>query len=302
MNPVIDERRLLDNELIDFEGFFGTAPAAGLAADRGSRQSTSQAAKALPRAPRSGRSPSARYDEGMNQSSVETQDAAPAATDVDTLGQLVGQMAHDLNNLIATATFGVELALKAPLDADARRLLDSVMQAMLQQQSLTTAMARAAQSCEHAATLDLHDSIAGAADELRAILDPATLELQLDASDARVRVDARFLRAALRHLAMHAHAAMPAGGRMRISTRNMQGPFPARADARWLCLEVADDGASMEAPRARAFELFSAGKAGVAGLGLAQVRDTLRRVGGTARLVGDRGEGTCIELAFPLLE
>lgn len=239
----------------------------------------------------------------MRPKSVSRRLVTAAESDVETLGQLVGQMAHDLNNLIATAMIGVDLATQSPIDPQLRRLLDGVIHSIGQQQVLTRAMARAARACERKVSLDLHVQIEGVADELRAGLGEIELELRLDAIDARIRADARFLRAALVHLARNARAAMPVGGRFLLATRNVTASTAADSDRKYVLLQAVDGGMGMsEEVRAKAFDLFFSTRRDANGLGLAQVRDVVRRAGGSVRLEAAPGQGTIIALAFPLAD
>lgn len=216
---------------------------------------------------------------------------------VETLGQLVGQFAHDLNNLLATALVGVELAAQSDGDARVQELLASVIEAIQRQQALTTAMARAAQSCEHAASVDAHALIEACSDEMRVVLGVATLELQLDAANSRIRCDPGFFRVALLHMAANARASMPNGGRLLLATRNRT---PPGTGAGQLLLSAVDSGSGMsEDVRRQAFDVFFSTRGG-AGLGLAQVRDTVRRSGGSVVLDTVPGQGTAITLVLPL--
>lgn len=226
---------------------------------------------------------------------------APNATAVpalETLGQLAGQFAHDLNNLLSSVLVGVELASQLHGDERARALLDSAAEAIRRQSDFTAAMAQAARNCERSAVFDAHALIQSCDPELRALLDPVVLELRLDAVRSHVHCDRGFLRTALLHLAANARAAMPQGGRLLLATRNRGDA----ADRDFLRLSVVDSGGGMsEDVRRRAFESFF-GTRGAGGLGLTQVRDTARRAGGSVALESVPGQGTSVMLTFPLAE
>lgn len=216
-----------------------------------------------------------------------------------TLGQLAGQFAHDLNNLLSSVLVGVELAGQLHGDARARALLESAAEAIRRQSDFTAAMAQAAQNCERAAVFDAHALIQSCAPDLRALLDPVLLELRLDAARAHVRCDRGFLRTALLHLAANARAAMPQGGRLLLATRNRDD---AAGGKDFLRLSVVDSGGGMsEDVRRRAFDSFF-GTRGSGGLGLTQVRDTARRAGGSVALESAAGQGTSVVLTLPLAE
>lgn len=224
-----------------------------------------------------------------------------ARLSVETLGQLAGQFAHDINNLLATVLSGTELAAIEG-DGRARRLLDEVADAARRLSAFADAMANAARLGERARVLDAHALVEACSADLRAALDPCALDLRLDAADACIRCDPAFLRAALLHLAANARAAMPRDGRLVLATRNRdgRGGTPGRGV---LLLTAVDNGSGMtEDVRRRAFEPFFSTRKGADGLGLPQVRDTARRAGGWVALETAQGQGTSVSLAIPLAD
>ena len=224
----------------------------------------------------------------------------PGVPSVETLGQLVGQFAHDLSNLLATAMVGVEFAAQSGNDARRQELLAGVLEAIQRQRTLIAAMARAAQTCERPISVDAHALIEASSDEMRALLGTAALELRLDAASARIRCDPVFFRAALLHMAENASASMPNGGRLLLTTRNRAAPGGTAEGPGRLLLSAVDSGSGMsEDVRRHAFDVFFSTR-GCAGLGLAQVRDTTRRAGGSVVLDTVLGEGTAITLELPL--
>ena len=102
---------------------------------------------------------------------------------------------------------------------------------------------------------------------------------------------------------------MPGGGRLIISTRNVDGvPSSLSGEldpGKYVAISVADTGSGMP-PRvlARAFEPFfttkSQGKG--TGLGLAQLYGFAKQSGGTARIESQEGVGTTVTLYLPRTE
>jgi signal transduction histidine kinase len=225
---------------------------------------------------------------------------AAAASALETLGQLAGQFAHDINNLLASVMAGVELAARIEGDPRARALLANAIEAIRRQSGFTAAMTQAALRCERAVVLDAHAWIEACSDDLRAALGASELELRLDAADPFIRCDRGFLRTALMHLAANANAAMPDGGRLLLATRN-RGIEPGERD--FLRLVAVDSGRGMtQDVRRRAFDSFFTTLERADGLGLVQVRDTVRRAGGSAVLETVPGQGTSVILTFPLAD
>jgi signal transduction histidine kinase len=119
--------------------------------------------------------------------------------------------------------------------------------------------------------------------------------------DARIRVDADLgstavrgaddLRLALINVLDNAVRASPGAYEVSVSIR---------AGAEEICLEVRDRGCGM-APdeQARAFDAFYTTRPDGSGLGLASVRSTLRRLGGTVSLESEVGQGTRVRMVWP---
>lgn len=226
---------------------------------------------------------------------------AAGAPALETLGQLAGQFAHDINNLLGRILVGVELAARDESDGRVRELLVGVVETIRHQRNFTTAMAQASGRCERAVVLDAHALIENCSDDLRAVLGTVSLELRLDAASARIRCDPRFLRTALLHLAANARTAMPASGRLLLATRNRDAQGIEGKGRRVLLLTAVDSGSGMtDEVQRRAFESFFSTRQDACGLGLVQVRDTVRRVGGTVTVETVPGQGTAVNLAFPL--
>ena len=102
--------------------------------------------------------------------------------------------------------------------------------------------------------------------------------------------------AALMNLVVNARQAMPKGGQVTIATR--------AASAESVELSVSDTGMGI-APGdlRRIFEPFFTTKAETGtGLGLAQVYDFMRGIGGDVRVASQLGVGTTFTMLFPIAE
>jgi CheY-like chemotaxis protein len=105
----------------------------------------------------------------------------------------------------------------------------------------------------------------------------------------------------------NARDAMPQGGKLKISTRNMRigdesSVYPDARPGAYVVVSIADSGGGMEAGTlARAFEPFFTTKdAGSGtGLGLSQVYGFCRQTGGFARITSNVGHGTTVEMYLP---
>ena len=232
------------------------------------------------------------------------------AQKLEAIGEMTGGVAHDFNNMLSVIMGSLEQVLAKPVaDVKTRSRLDLALQA--------------ARSCA-----DLTRRLLGFA--RRQALDPKPINIadeleRLHAMVARllgrsidveiscqkdlwpVYVDSSQLEAAIINLVINARDAMPGGGMLRISARNLS----SRSRSLWnlglkggsyIELSVADSGAGMpEDVKARAFEPFfttkSPGKG--TGLGLSTIYGFVQQSGGTAVIESEVGAGTTVHLYLP---
>jgi CheY-like chemotaxis protein len=220
---------------------------------------------------------------------------------MEAIGQLTGGIAHDFNNLLMVASSGIEL-LDRTKDPDKRKSLsDGVRQAIERGAALTRQMlAFSRRSPLTTQVLDLAAQIEG----LRFLLERSLredIEVVLDLPQGLwpVEADPGELELALLNLAVNARDAMPNGGRLTLSARNVevgQGGGPI------VCVTVADTGTGMsEDIASRVFEPFFTTKevGRGTGLGLSQVYGFARSSGGEISVNSTEGSGSTFTLCLP---
>ncbi len=230
-------------------------------------------------------------------------------------GQLIGGVAHDVNNRLATVLGCLELlerslAAGAPAAADEaarrQRLIDRGMEAV-QRAAQLTARLLAFSRRQHGTQQATHPHrVIGDMAALAEATVGRGVSVQTDmvVDPWPVAADTAELETAILHLCLNARDAMPAGGVLLIATGHEtvglatpDGPAPGD----YLRLTVRDSGGGI-APDvlARATEpFFSTKGTGAAGLGLTHVQTFVRRCGGAMRIASVPDQGTAVTLLLP---
>jgi signal transduction histidine kinase len=219
---------------------------------------------------------------------------------MEAVGQLAGGIAHDFNNLLTVINgfSQVTLDLLAADDA-ARPLVDEVHRAGTRAAGLTRQLlAFSRRQVLEPRVVDLNAVVAETERMLRRLIgEDVILTTTLALDLGRVRVDPGQLEQVLMNLAVNARDAMPRGGKLTITTRNV-----ARPGGEAVQLSVTDTGSGMDAgTRARLFEPFFTTKepGQGTGLGLSLSYGIVKQLGGTIDLKSKVGEGTEVTITLP---
>ena len=227
---------------------------------------------------------------------------------MEAIGQLTGGVAHDFNNLLTAVIGSLELVRKR-LAPDDRNLLliDNAMQAARRGGALTQRMlAFARRQVLDPELTSVAVLVGGMTTLFDHTLGPTiVLDVDCPASLPPVRVDVNQLEMALLNLVVNARDAMPRGGTIAITARELAAS-PSSSFAlpagRYVRLSVRDQGHGMDATTlARATEPFFTTK-GVGkgtGLGLSMVHGLAEQLGGRLQLESEPGIGTTASLWIP---
>ena len=194
------------------------------------------------------------------------------AQKIEALGQLTSGMAHDFNNLLTAVLSGVEVALRQSDPARIKSLLEGIRAAAERGGVLTRKLlAFARRQPLEPKLLDLQQEVPTVAGMLRHSLSPQ-IELISEISDQvwRVELDAGQLQLALLNLGFNARDAMPEGGSLRLSARNVSltGEIDGLSGD-FVALSVTDTGTGIPPTiRDRIFEPFFTTKGFGQGTGL----------------------------------
>jgi CheY-like chemotaxis protein len=223
---------------------------------------------------------------------------------MEAVGQLAGSVAHDFNNML-TVISGYADHLSGELPGELGEMAGEIRRAADRSADLTRQLlAFSRRQVMKPQVLDLNAMLRRLERLLGRLLgEPILVELELDPDLWTVRADPGQMEQVIVNLAINARDAMPDGGTLRLSTRNVvASPGTALASGQWVRLRVRDDGVGMdEATLSRAFELlFTTKDQGKGtGLGLSTVDGIVRQSGGEVAIRSDRQHGTTVDVFLP---
>jgi PAS domain S-box-containing protein len=223
------------------------------------------------------------------------------AQKLQALGELTGGIAHDFNNLMTVIRGSAELLTNDALPAEKRRrYIEAIIETADRASTLTShLLAFGRRQALKPEVTDLNLRLDALGEILsRTLGAPIEVVLSLAPDLWSVEVDSAQLETALLNAAFNARDAMPEGGRLTLSTRNLVDD--AIGDS--VCIEIADTGQGMNAETLnRVFEPFFTTKpiGKGTGLGLSQIHGFAAQSGGRAEVFSVLGEGTTVRLVLP---
>ncbi len=230
------------------------------------------------------------------------------AQKLEAIGRLAGGVAHDFNNLLTAITTNASLALfDLPAGDPGRAPFEEIQDAAARATSLTRQLlAFSRRQVIAPRPLDLAAQVTGLEKVLRRVLgEDVALEFAAGASPL-VLADPGQVEQVVLNLAVNARDAVKAGGRIRVSTADVEvaGEDRAaeRAPGRYGAIEVEDDGGGID-PEVlpHIFEPFFTTKRGKGtGLGLSTVYGIATQHGGFVDVDSTPGRGTRFRVCFPV--
>ena len=230
---------------------------------------------------------------------------------LESIGQLAGGVAHDLNNLLTPILGYSELLLDeaAPDDADRESLNEIVKAGMRARDLVRKLLAFSRKQVLEYMPTDLNSIVAGLKNLLRrTIPEDIHIEIVTSSADLPVTVDIGQIEQVILNLAVNAADAMPDGGTMTMETAKVyldeayaeihNGVVPGA----YALLAVSDMGHGMDKEtRERVFEPFfsTKGKQGT-GLGLSTVYGIIKQHGGNIWVYSEIGKGATFKVYLPL--
>ena len=242
----------------------------------------------------------------------EAEEALRQAQKMEAIGQLTGGIAHDFNNLL-TGIIGAMHALKRRIDAgrydDTQRFMDAAVTSGNRAAALThRLLAFARRQPLDPKPIDGNQLVLGIEDLLRRTVgEQIRIKMDLTPQLWPTFTDGNQLESALLNLVINARDAMPEGGRLTITTRNVVvGQAAHQQDdlgpGEYTVLSVGDTGTGIPPENLpKVFEPFFTTKplGQGTGLGLSMIYGFAKQSRGGVRIETTLGQGTTVSLYLP---
>jgi two-component system cell cycle sensor histidine kinase/response regulator CckA len=230
------------------------------------------------------------------------------------VGQLAGGVAHDFNNLLTAINGHCDLLLMRHDVADVEH--GDLMQ-IRQNANRAAALVRQLLAFSRKQTLrptviNLQDTLSELAHLLNRLLsEKVALRIEHGQDLAPVRVDERQLEQVIMNLVVNARDAMPRGGEVRITTRNIRLAEDLHRDRAvvfkgdYVVIEVADSGTGIPRDKLnKIFEpFFTTKQVGEGtGLGLSTAYGIIKQTGGFIFADSPAGQGATFTIYLPAYE
>jgi PAS domain S-box-containing protein len=236
-----------------------------------------------------------------------TREQLAQAQKMEAIGQLTGGIAHDFNNLLMIVSGYAQILQRRLTEAKDVQAIEAIRTAVNRGEKLTRQLlAFSRRQKLMPVVVDLRQRLDGVRDMLTPSLH-GNIELIYDIEDKiwPVEVDLGELELALVNIAVNARDAMPEGGKITLSARNVllkPGSAAGSLEGEFVALAIIDTGSGMPPEvLAHVFEPFfttkPVGKG--TGLGLSQVHGFANQSGGAVTLNSEEGRGTVVTIYLP---
>ena len=219
---------------------------------------------------------------------------------MEAIGQMAGGIAHDVNNVLQIVEAAARLMERRPNDAQFR---ETSIKSILDAGSRASSLTRQLLAFSRRSMLEVKTVVPALEAPKwrdlmrRSVREDVRVDAEIPAGIWPILCDPNSLEVALINLAVNARDAMPGGGTLTLSARNVSAPAKDFVE-----IDVADTGCGIGADvLPRVFEPFFTTKAvgQGTGLGLSQVYGFATQSGGSVEIASAPGHGTKITLRLP---
>lgn len=230
---------------------------------------------------------------------------------LEAVGLLAGGISHDFNNLLTAITGYSEITLaRMSPDDPSRHNIEEIKEIGDRASALTRQLLAFSRKQVLEPVVHNLNAVIGSMDNMLRRLVRENIEFQIDLAPdlGNVEADPGQLEQVIVNLAINAQDAMPHGGKLTISTENVEFTEKGESElmklgiGRFVKMTVTDTGEGIdEAVQERIFEPFfttkESGKG--SGLGLSTVHGIIKQSGGDILVHSAKGKGTTFEIYLP---
>jgi len=250
-----------------------------------------------------------RIDEVTEQDQLEEQ--LRQTQKMNAIGQLAGGISHDFNNTLAAIMGATELLHFNCKDSEQLSYIDMIIDATNQAAELTKKLLTfARKNHREKSPINIHSTISSTEVLIRhSVRKNISIDLDLAATNYSINGDPSELQSLLLNLGINADHAMPEGGSIVISTKDVSLsdgechslPFKPKA-GNFIQIEFSDTGTGISPSHLKhVFEPFFTTKEHGTGIGLASVYGTIQQHNGSVKVTSGVGEGTSFLIYLPLI-
>jgi len=233
---------------------------------------------------------------------------------MEAVGQLAGGIAHDFNNILqAIMGYGEMVKMELEPDSQAGEGMDEIMKAAERAASLVSQLLLFSRNNSFSAeSLNLNKAVVNLLKMLQYLLgERIELTTQFGGAISSILADEGQIEQLLMNLCLNARDALPDGGKIAISTENInlsqafRQSHPDLGDGDYILLSISDTGTGIPPEIVdHIFEPFFTTKdiGSGTGLGLATVYAIIKRHAGVIEVDSQLGQGTTFRIYFPALD
>ncbi|MEQ9103541.1 MAG: response regulator [Rhodothermales bacterium] len=232
---------------------------------------------------------------------------------MESIGTLAGGIAHDLNNLLAPIVMGVDLLRQVDLPPRLKAVVENIGKSAQRGTSLVKQVLSFARGVEGARVTLLMDHIVREVESIVATSFPKSIHFvrETDRELWPIVGDPTQLNQVVLNLCVNARDAMPEGGTIEVTTRNViiddqyAVMNPEIEAGKYVVVEVSDEGTGMsEDVINRLWEpFFTTKEVGEGtGLGLPTALSIVKSHGGTITVYSEVGRGSVFKVYLPAAE
>lgn len=227
-----------------------------------------------------------------------------------TIGQLIGKIAHEINNLLMGVVGYLSIAKDETEGRKVRGDIDSALNTSKRIKSLVQSLLSQSRTISNNDGICVVDRVVGEVIEFSKKILPKriSIESELSNSNPKIKADDNLLHQILLNIILNARDAINGEGSIRVEVDTISrnsGCNPPYTEEDYVSISISDSGTGMsEEVREKIFEPFYTTKDKIngTGLGLYFVFDSIKSLNGQIEVESEVGVGTTFKIFIPIIK